>query len=71
MEKGTEPGQQYHGKEESQGNNGYLVSEKTEDVSIDGDKVDAEDHSVGSVNGSEISDYLGKTKKEGLNEDEE
>ncbi|CCH52385.1 hypothetical protein BN8_01385 [Fibrisoma limi BUZ 3] len=70
MEKEQSAGQEYHGKEESTGNNGFLVSEKTENVSVDADKVDAEDHSVGSINGSEVDDYLGKTKKEGADKEE-
>ena len=63
MESNQSEGQAYHGREESQGNNGFLVSEETENVKPTG----VEDNSTGMGN----DDYLGKTKKENTDGDVE
>lgn len=57
MESDQSEGQGYHGREESEGNNGFLVSEETENVKPTG----VDDDSTGMGD----DDYLGKTKKEG------
>lgn len=54
-------GKGYHGKEESQGNNGFLVSEETENVKPTG----VDDESTGMTN----DDYLGKSNKENREDD--
>ncbi|GAB3557592.1 hypothetical protein [Spirosoma fluminis] len=54
-------GKGYHGKEESQGNNGFLVHEETENVKPTG----VDDESNGMTN----DDYLGKSNKENRDED--
>lgn len=57
MESNQSEGQSYHGKEEAETEgNGFLVSERTEDVDASG----VDDHSTGMSN----DDYLGKTYKE-------
>lgn len=57
MESNQTEGQAYHGQQETEaGGNGFLVSERTEDVDASG----VEDNSTGMGN----DDYLGKTKKE-------